>query len=341
MNLCKNFLVFCIWKIGLRYSNTAFFHYNYPMNLYILRWNPNISSYTTESHLEIISNLKKDLIPSDFSWDVHEYLELQKRDMFILQQVGTDHDGIAMIGKFKDKCFEDDSWRNDGTKLYYAGLWVMDAFDCDTENPLPAEKYEKLFPQIDWHGGHSGVIVPEEIDDQLVNQIEEDLIKAGHWQPQELDHFMDHDFEKAAQPGSTRPTKEDLADGKILLELKHNYLNNPSKENFVSLVCCLHDSEVLIPMHIEKNEVGDTQYFPMLAQNDAGDSAIPIFSNEDQLAGNYQDDTCEIYGIPVTLCADILQQDPDIKTIILDPFTESYIIDQDLAKVIAELEYKE
>ena len=132
------------------------------MNLYILRWNPNISSYKSEDFLELITHIKNNEQPSDFNWSIREHEKLCKGDMFILQQVGTDHDGIAMIGKFKDECYEEESWRKDGSTLFYADMWIMDAFDCDKENPLPASRYEKLFPEIEWHGGHSGIVVDEE-----------------------------------------------------------------------------------------------------------------------------------------------------------------------------------
>ena len=79
------------------------------MNLFILRWNPNISSYKTKSHLELISHIRKNEQPVDFNWSIREHEKLAKGDMFILQQVGTENDGIAMIGKFKNTCYEDDS----------------------------------------------------------------------------------------------------------------------------------------------------------------------------------------------------------------------------------------
>lgn len=70
------------------------------MNTYILRWNPAISSYKKKAHLNLISHLKKGQLPTQFDWSVREWEKLKKDDFFILQQVGTENDGIAMIGKF-------------------------------------------------------------------------------------------------------------------------------------------------------------------------------------------------------------------------------------------------
>jgi len=49
------------------------------MSLYILRWNPAVSSYKTEEHLEIIQHLKEHQHPSYFDWSVREYENLKKR----------------------------------------------------------------------------------------------------------------------------------------------------------------------------------------------------------------------------------------------------------------------
>lgn len=296
------------------------------MNLFIIRWNPNISSYKKEDHLELINHIKNNEQPTVFNWSIREYEKLHKDDMFILQQVGTDNDGIAMIGRFKDDCYEDDSWKNDGSKLYYADMWIMDAFDCDNENPLPAKRYEELFPEIQWHGGHSGVVVEEDLDDKLVNQVEADLIKAGIWKESDLDDFMAWDFEKENND-------------KILLSAKEMYLKEKTQESFVNFVCCLKVSKVLMPMHVETDENGDDKCFPMLITNDIGESVFPIFSNEEQIDDGYKDDDCEFYEISVPLAAEIIKDDKDTVGIILDPFTNPFLIDRELADLISELKF--
>lgn len=298
------------------------------MKLYILRWNPNISSYKTENHLELITHIKNKELPDDFNWSIREYENLAKDDMFILQQVGTDNDGIAMIGKFKDACYEEESWREDGTTIHYADMWIMDAFDCDNENPLPAKRYEKLFPEIKWHGGHSGVVVEEDLDDKLITTIEKDLIKAGIWKEGELDKFMAWDFEKETA-------------GKYLISAIEMYKKDQNKDSFVNLIGCLMDSKVLMPMHVEKDENGEDKCFPMILSNDADESAYPIFSNEEQLCNHYQEPDCEIYEIPVKLAIEIIKEDKDTTGLILDPFTNDFLIDKELGKLISELKFED
>lgn len=294
------------------------------MNLYILRWNPNISSYKTEDHQDLVSHIKNNEQPTDFNWSIREYENLAKDDMFIVQQVGTDNDGIAMIGKFKDSCYESDSWRKDGTKLHYADMWIMDAFDCDKENPLPAKRYEKLFPEIKWHGGHSGVVVEEDLDDKLINEIEKDMIKAGLWKEGELDKFMSWNFDGEIS-------------GKILFSEKELYLKDQTKESFINFMTCLLNSKVLMPMHVEPDENGDKKCFPMILTTEDGDNVFPIFSTEQQLKNQYQDSDCEVYDISVTLAIEIIKEDTETKGLILDPFTAPFLIDKEIMKVLLEV----
>lgn len=83
------------------------------MNTFILRWNPNISSYKMETHLDIISHAREMEFPNQFDWSVYEWQKVKDGDMVIMLQVGTDNDGIAMIGKIKGEPQADESWKND------------------------------------------------------------------------------------------------------------------------------------------------------------------------------------------------------------------------------------
>ena len=113
--------------------------------LYILRWNLNKSSYKKELHKDVVAHAKVYHFPKDFNWSIRDWKKVSAGDLFIMQQVGTDNDGIVMIGKFKGKCYEEQNRRNDGSVIHYADLLLFDAFDADEENVLPAQKYEKNF----------------------------------------------------------------------------------------------------------------------------------------------------------------------------------------------------
>ena len=131
------------------------------MKLYILRWNPNISSWTYDRHEYLLKNI----LDNDFdgmNWSIYDFENLEEGDYWILQQVGTDNDGIAGFGTFTGDPYTSASWkRKDGTNLFYADLY----FDCiiDRRNTdfLSAAELKKDFPEIEWHKGHSGVLIED------------------------------------------------------------------------------------------------------------------------------------------------------------------------------------
>ena len=159
------------------------------MNTYILRWNPSISSYTIERHLEIISHIDKGEYPSFFNWSIFEWEKLKAGDIFILLQVGTDCDGIAMIGKFSGKPYEADSWRNDGTKIHYANMNILDAFNLMDEIGLLSYNFEEDFPEIDWHSGHSGTLVEPKVAKKLIETLVAIMMRRGRWNENAKKYF--------------------------------------------------------------------------------------------------------------------------------------------------------
>ena len=160
------------------------------MNVYILRWNPAISSYKMDKHLEIVSYAKEERYPTHFDWSVREWEKLQPHDMFILLQVGTDNDGIAMVGRFVSEAYEDDSWRKDGKTIHYADLDIFDAFDLSKETKLRAENFEKdIF--IKWHGGHSGELLKEDVASALIEKIKAANKDSKHWKGSSLEDFIE------------------------------------------------------------------------------------------------------------------------------------------------------
>ena len=172
------------------------------MKGYILRWNPNISSWTYDRHIELMKELEEDSV--EMNWSIYDfedledmiksrysgdgiyvkyvdgggYVEFQKGDFFILQQVGTETDGIAMIGTFSSDPYTETSWKKkDGTNLFYADMdidFMMNRKNMNQEASenksitLSAEDLSKKFPEIDWHKGHSGVLIPEDRLEPLV-----------------------------------------------------------------------------------------------------------------------------------------------------------------------------
>ena len=84
------------------------------MNIFLLRWNPNVSSFKDETFRQMIADSREGPVAMD--WSVREWEKLEAWDWAVLCRVGTDADGIVAIGRFDGRVEEADSWRKDGSK---------------------------------------------------------------------------------------------------------------------------------------------------------------------------------------------------------------------------------
>ena len=166
------------------------------MNTFILRWNPNISSYKMEMHLEVVGHAKKMEFPDSFDWSVFEWQKVKDGDMVILLQVGTESDGIAMIGKIMGKPEADKSWRGDGSKAHYVYIEIFDAYIPSEFKDLLAENFENEFDKIKWHKGHSGELIDKATADRLFKKLIPIIHRSGHMQASRIEDFIEHGWQK-------------------------------------------------------------------------------------------------------------------------------------------------
>uniref|UniRef100_UPI0025F868EC hypothetical protein n=1 Tax=Treponema sp. TaxID=166 RepID=UPI0025F868EC len=117
------------------------------MKTFILRWNPNISSYTLKDQKKDIKAILKGKL-SSMDWSVREWEKIEVNDFWILQTVGTDYDGISAFGTFTGKTAKAKSWRRDGTKVHYAQMIVWAIIDRNISKKFAASEMENLCPKI-------------------------------------------------------------------------------------------------------------------------------------------------------------------------------------------------
>ena len=162
------------------------------MNTFILRWNPAISSYKMEEHKRLCEQIKEKGTVL-YNWSVRDWESLYAGDAFVLLKVGTETDGIAMIGKFISESYEGDNWRKDGTKIHYADMQIFYACDLDKMRSLRAVHFEKHFPHINWHGGHSGELLSENESEKLVAKIDSALKNMKGFGAKSFTDFLEND----------------------------------------------------------------------------------------------------------------------------------------------------
>ena len=314
------------------------------MNTFILRWNPAISSYKMKSHLDIVSHARKKQFPNNFNWSVREWENLKKGDAFILLQVGTDADGIAMIGRFISSPYEEESWRGDGRKVHYADMEVYDAFDLSEQKEFRAAEFEKDFPKIKWHGGHSGEELDEKTAKKLFSKIYSSLKVQKNWL---LNSDKDIILKNAPD------------DGKILLGFKKRFLSDKTNDNLLSLLYFMKDIEVFVPMDtivdaedenkilemLERNELKagvewqpehDIRLRPDILEDKEKNRFYPIFSTKKEIPEEYGE-RFSIVPLSVLMCIKMFKEMENLKAIVLDPWTKPFIIDSNIADIILDM----
>ena len=130
------------------------------MNLFLLRWNPTISSWKTDDFEESLARCRAGE-PFIMDWSVREWEKIERGDWLLLCRVGTETDGVVAIGRFTGQVEEDDSWRGDGTKCHYAVFDTAILNNPAKTGIFRAEDLEHTAQNLNWHGGHSGVVVSE------------------------------------------------------------------------------------------------------------------------------------------------------------------------------------
>ena len=143
------------------------------MKIFMLRWNPAISSWTDGKFREALVECREG--PFAMDWSIRDWESVEYGDIAVLCRVGTDADGIVAVGWFDGRVEESQSWRRDGTKCHYAFFWMRLAQDPVETGLLSAAVLEKAVPGIGWHGGHSGIVLPPESAPALARIIAEAL----------------------------------------------------------------------------------------------------------------------------------------------------------------------
>lgn len=324
------------------------------MSLYILRWNPETGNYRPSDHKELISRLKKGERPVNFNWSVREWQALEAEDTFILLQVGTDADGIIMTGCFRARCFEEDSWRNDGTRVHYADMFIWDAFSCGKKKVLPASHFERLFPEINWHGGHSGIRVEDETAERLIAEIQKVLIKKGLWNEDTWTEFIMAD--NAVESPDKKGISSFLKDGIVILTLKHEYRQSPDTDKLMKLLWFLKDSEIIVPMNVILSNddqkwldmhssvpwiqkgwklCDEMQLEPDIVEDEKGGRAYPMFTNMAQLPDDYGENFSYVKRSVISCIEDARKM--NLEKLVLDPFTAPLSLPMNIADIILDM----
>ncbi len=127
--------------------------------------------------------------------------------------------------------------------------------------------------------------------------------------------------------------KEILKNGKILKILIMRYARDSNAENLISIVRCLHDSSVWIPVEVKaskfdisrifqakKNDIITTKdnikFSPILAHF-GNEKFIPIFSSLDEFGEQLVN--CSKIEMPFIQVLEMAINNPNVNSIVIDP----------------------
>ena len=145
---------------------------------------------------------------------------------------------------------------------------------------------------------------------------------------------------------------ETLADGNVLVYLKMNYLKNRTINNLMALLRCLHDSFLWVPHTVTSIDEKDVEQFknskagdiispnaplrfkPDLLERKADGALLyPVFSQMQQIPDDYKKNFSFIEKSCLE-CIIRAKASQNTVGLVLDPFTDSFTIDFEIADVI-------
>ena len=130
-----------------------------------MRWNPSISSFKEKDYEECFD----DMIHGMFflNWSINEWEEARRGDMFYMMRVGDDKAGIMFSGQFLTDPYPDDDWDGSTKRRMYVDMVCMNAAEPQAGSNISLEKLQKAIPSFEWSRGHSGVLLANNVTDEL------------------------------------------------------------------------------------------------------------------------------------------------------------------------------
>ena len=132
---------------------------------YLMRWNPSISSFTEKDYEECVVNMTNGMFR--INWSIYDWEEARRGDFFHMMRVGDDKAGIVFSGQFISDPYPADDWGGSTKRRMYVDMVCMNPAETEAGSNIPLEKLQKAIPVFEWSRGHSGVLLPNNIVDEL------------------------------------------------------------------------------------------------------------------------------------------------------------------------------
>ncbi len=109
--------------------------------------------------------------------------------------------------------------------------------------------------------------------------------------------------------------------GAILCRKKNRFLAENSQENLYSLLRCLRDSFVFMPLETVTGEEGESHREPIILEDQNQTLNFAVFTQEEQIPGEMRNN-CDMMRVRFVECMQLAHVHGQIRGLILDAFTE-------------------
>ncbi len=144
---------------------------NFHPKTYILRWNPDISSFTRDAYAGMTAK------NNDFAmdWSIYDWQDAKLGDFFFMVRVGKESEadgtaGIVFRGEIVTPPYLAPDW-NDGKGSrpfrHYVDISCRHCAPVDGKPCISLAQLNEAIPEIDWGRGHSGVLLSPDVAARL------------------------------------------------------------------------------------------------------------------------------------------------------------------------------
>lgn len=157
----------CIWEVAFEVVPVP----KEPKK-YLMRWNPSISSFTEKDYEECVDDMVHGMFRTN--WSIHEWEEARRGDIFYMMRVGDDKAGIVFNGQFISDPYPGDDWAGSTKRRMYVDMVCNNPAEPGKDPIISLEDLQKAIPAFDWPKGHSGVLLPDVIADELIELLDKE-----------------------------------------------------------------------------------------------------------------------------------------------------------------------
>ncbi len=150
----------CVWEVSFEIVPVP-----KESRIYLMRWNPSISSFTEKAFEECVANMVHGMFR--LNWSIHDWQEARRGDYFFMLRTGDDKAGIAFNGQFLSDPYPDEDWAGSTKRRMYVDMICMNPMEPGEKPSLSLEKLQTAIPAIEWSEGHSGILLPDDVAEKL------------------------------------------------------------------------------------------------------------------------------------------------------------------------------